>query len=278
MKLRHPIARKLTLTLTLVISTLWGTPTLAASEGRSTDEHPNRVRMREMLAELDSDDGPLPAPLVRTIAATMPSTVLNRLIPGPYGAAELEYDFAMSFALSLSPRDSTAENWCLYAGDGLNGYLAVFHREGEHVWRTAQETWQWENRDSVVRVAPPIVTIYPGGEFGMPGYLITIDGLVDVAGNLCDEIFHWSTVKLDRLTKLVSPHKRRQQKIVQTEVRFEDVDGDGFREISLFRVNPSAGQSGSGFKMLPMKIYKYEPVRHKFIETAIPRTSILLQR
>jgi hypothetical protein len=271
-----PMTFKLTLIFALTLATLWGTQTFGAAKKQSTDQHPDRLRMREMLSELESDVGHLPEPVIKTIASTMPSTVLNRLVPDRYGAAEIEYDFAMAFARSRSSRDTTVEDWCIYAGDGLNGFLGIFHREGDHVWRSAMETWKWENRDSVVRVAPPIVTIYPGKEFGMPGMLITIDGLVDVAGNLCDEIFHWRTVNLDRITQLLSPHKRRQKKIVQTEIRYDDLDGDGRREISLFRVNTNTGNANPDFKMLPMKIYQYEPVRTKFIEVKKPRKPIFL--
>ena len=241
----------------------------AVSEGRTTDTDPNRVKLEEMLTSAASPVRHVPQPVIHALAASIPGSTLLPLIPGADGTAEADYSFVMEIVRSPYPEDTTAEEWLVYAGNGEWGHLTIYRRDKKEVLRITGQTWRVPLLDSLVRAAPPTIRVLRGAELGMRGTLISVDGLVDVAGNISDEVFHRRGGRLERLTSQFCGLSRRQRGLTRTEMRYEDIDADGLMEIGIFRAQDSLGKDQTTRPALA-RAFKYNLKELRFVDVPTP--------
>lgn len=235
------------------------------SPGRTTDTDPNRVTFEELLSSAESPFREVPQPVIHALASSIPGRALSPLIPAANGTAEADYNFVMDIARSPYAEDTTAEEWLVYAGNGEWGHLTIYRRDRKEVQRITGQTWSVPALDSLVRAAPPTIRVMNGTEFGMRGTLIIVDGLVDVAGNLTDELFHRRGGRLERLTSQFGGLSRRQRGLDRTEMRYEDIDADGLLEITIHRPKDQTTRPALA------RVLKYEPKKMRFEDAPIPR-------
>lgn len=229
---------------------------------------PDRSRLERHLAGLPVGDT-IPGPIAKMVAVTIPQQVLGHLRFG--GGIDSDGMIGFLFGAARSPytSDTTREVWAVYAGDGEWGYLGVFSQRGDHARRLAGRAWTMRKADSLVRVAPPQIRFHRADSMGLAGFIIRIDGLLDVAGNQSEEVLRWNNVRIDRFTETFSGRARREGGLTQTRLEFKDVDGDGVGEFVVYSAPSLRGETDRS-RQTPLRVFKYDPEKNRFTETDLP--------